>query len=147
MCGRYRLSRRKQILAEHFDAVPFEDDWEPRYNIAPTQPVPVIRQTPNFREITLMRWGLIPSWATDPSIGSKTINARSETITTTASFRDPSRTRRCLIPADGFYEWVRHEVACVTVRRDHSFGPAVPSAVLYEVGRLGNELSRSPRTM
>jgi putative SOS response-associated peptidase YedK len=107
MCGRYRLSRRKQILAEHFDAVPFEDDWEPRYNIAPTQPVPVIRQTPNFRELALMRWGLIPSWATDPGIGLRTINARSETIMTTASFRDPLRTQRCLIPADGFYEWKR----------------------------------------
>ena len=108
MCGRYRLSRRKQILAEHFDAIPFEDDWIPRYNIAPTQQVPVVRQTPNFRKLALMRWGLIPSWATDPSIGFKTINARSETITTTASFRDPIRTRRCLIPADGFYEWSRN---------------------------------------
>jgi putative SOS response-associated peptidase YedK len=107
MCGRYRLSRRKQVIAEHFDAVPFEDDWEPRYNIAPTQPVPVVRQTPNFRELALMRWGLIPSWATDPSIGLRTINARAETITTTASFRDPLRTQRCLIPADGFYEWKR----------------------------------------
>jgi putative SOS response-associated peptidase YedK len=71
MCGRYRLSRRKQILAEHFDAVPFEDDWIPRYNIAPTQPVPVIRQHPKEprRVLSLMRWGLIPSWATDPGIG------------------------------------------------------------------------------
>lgn len=108
MCGRYRLLRRKQPLSEHFDAVPFEDDWIPRYNIAPTQPVPVIRQTPNFRELALMRWGLISSWATDPSIGFKTTNARSETITTTASFRDPIRTQRCLIPADGFYEWSRN---------------------------------------
>jgi putative SOS response-associated peptidase YedK len=56
MCGRYRLSRRKQVLAEHFDAVPFEDDWEPRYNIAPTQPVPVIRQHRNFRKLSLLRW-------------------------------------------------------------------------------------------
>ena len=117
MCGRYRLSRRKQIISEHFDTVPFEVDWEPRYNIAPTQVVPVIRQTPNFRELALMRWGLIPSWATDPSIGLRTINARAETITTTASFRDPLRTQRCLIPADGFYEWLRHEAACVIVRR------------------------------
>ena len=103
MCVRYRLSRRKQIIAEHFDA-PFDDDRELRYNIAPSQPVPVIRQTANsVRELSLMRWGLIPSWATDPSIGFKTINARSETITTTASFRDPFRTQRCLIPSDGFY--------------------------------------------
>src|SRR5215471_6150549 len=109
MCGRYRLSRRKQIIAEHFDAR-FDDDWIPRYNIAPTQPVPVIRQHPKEprRVLSLMRWGLVPSWATDPSIGFRTINARSEAITTTASFRDPFRTQRCLIPADGFYEWMRN---------------------------------------
>ena len=108
MCGRYRLSRRKQIIAEHFEAEPFDDDWIPRYNIAPFQPVPIIRQTNSTRVLSTMRWGLIPSWATDPSIGFKTINARSETITTTAWFRDPFRTQRCLIPADGFYEWSRN---------------------------------------
>ena len=108
MCGRYRLSRRKQIVAEHFDASAFDDDCEPRYNIAPSQPVPVIRQPADSkRELSLLRWGLIPSGATDASIGFKTINARSETITTTASFSDPFRTQRCLIPADGFYEWKR----------------------------------------
>ncbi len=109
MCGRYRLSRRKQVVEEHFDAVSGEEEWTPRYNIAPTQPVPVIRQNPEThrREILRMRWGLIPSWATDPSIGNKTINARSETIETTPSFRDPFRSQRCLIPADGFYEWKR----------------------------------------
>jgi len=109
MCGRYRLSRRKQVVEEHFDAVSGEEEWTPRYNIAPTQPVPVIRQNPerHRREISLMRWGLVPSWATDPSVGNKTINARSETIETTPSFRDPFRSQRCLIPADGFYEWKR----------------------------------------
>jgi putative SOS response-associated peptidase YedK len=109
MCGRYRLSRRKQVVEEHFDTVSGEEEWTPRYNIAPTQPVPVIRQNPerHRREISLMRWGLIPSWATDASIGNKTINARSETIETTPSFRDPFRSQRCLIPADGFYEWKR----------------------------------------
>lgn len=107
MCGRYRLSRRKQIIEERFDAAPEAEDWSPRYNIAPTQPVPVIRREPNqpTRELSVLRWGLIPSWATDPTIGYKTINARSETVTTTASFREPFRSRRCLIPADGFYEW------------------------------------------
>lgn len=63
MCGRYRLSRRKQILAEHFDAPPFDEDWEPCYNIAPTQPVPVVRQHTKepTRVLSLMRWGLVPS--------------------------------------------------------------------------------------
>jgi putative SOS response-associated peptidase YedK len=110
MCGRYRLSRRKQIVAEYFDAIPGEEEWEPRYNIAPTQPVPVIRrnQQETRSKLSLLRWGLIPSWSTDPTIGYKTINARAETVTTTASFREPFQSQRCLIPADGFYEWTKN---------------------------------------
>jgi putative SOS response-associated peptidase YedK len=109
MCGRYRLSRRKQIVEEHFDSVSGEEDWGPRYNIAPTQPIPVIRQNPKEprRELSLMRWGLIPSWAKDMSGAAMMINARSETAATKPAFRDPLANRRCLIPADGFYEWQR----------------------------------------
>jgi putative SOS response-associated peptidase YedK len=106
MCGRYRLSKRKQLIEEHCDAVG-EEDWEPRYNIAPTQPVPVIRQHPKepARKLSLVRWGLIPSWAKDASGAAKMINARSETVSTQPAFRDAFKLRRCLIPADGFYEW------------------------------------------
>jgi putative SOS response-associated peptidase YedK len=116
MCGRYRLSRRKQIIEEHFDSVSGDEDWNPRYNIAPTQPIPVIRQNPKqpVRELSLIRWGLIrliPSWAKDSSAAAKMINARSETAATKPAFRDALKSRRCLIPADGFYEWLRHE-AC-----------------------------------
>ena len=77
MCGRYRLSRRKQLIAEYFET-DNEVDWEPRYNIAPSQPVGIIRQDPSRpeRHFSLARWGLIPSWAADASIGFKTINAR-----------------------------------------------------------------------
>lgn len=109
MCGRYRLSRRKQIIAEHFDAA-FDDDWIPRYNIAPTQPVPVIRQHPKEarRVLSLMRWGLVPSWAKDISGSARMINARSETAATKPAFRDPMKFRRCLVPADAFYEWKRN---------------------------------------
>jgi len=109
MCGRYRLSRRKQIIEEYFDSAPWEEDWNPRFNIAPTQPVPVIRQHPKepVREIAPMRWGLIPSWARDASVAASMINARSETASTKPAFRDALKLRRCLIPADGFYEWVR----------------------------------------
>lgn len=109
MCGRYRLSRRKEVLAEYFGADVDDLDWEPRYNIAPTQPVPVIRRDDGGPTLhaSLMRWGLIPSWATDPAIGAQTINARSETAATKPSFREPLQKRRCLIPADGFYEWQR----------------------------------------
>jgi putative SOS response-associated peptidase YedK len=109
MCGRYRLSRRKQIIEEHFDTSPWDADWEPRYNIAPTQPVPVVRQHPKepVRQLSLMKWGLIPHWAKDASGAARTINARSETAATKPAFRDPIKFRRCLIPADGFYEWSR----------------------------------------
>jgi len=109
MCGRYRLSRRKQIVEEYFDCGPWDEDWSPRYNIAPTQTVPVVRQNPKepIRELSLMKWGLVPHWSKDPSIATSTINARSETAATKPAFRDPIRLRRCLIPADAFYEWKR----------------------------------------
>jgi putative SOS response-associated peptidase YedK len=109
MCGRYRLSRRKQLVEEYFGAVSEDSEWNPRYNVAPSQPVPTIRQDARecVRKLSTMRWGLIPSWAKDPSIGYKTINARTETVSTTASFREPFRSQRCLVPADGFYEWKR----------------------------------------
>jgi putative SOS response-associated peptidase YedK len=105
--GRYRLSSRKQLIEEYFASVSGEDDWNPRYNVAPTQRVPVMRQNPKEpgRELSLLRWGLIPSWAKDSSVSAQMINARSETAATKPAFRDPSNNRRCLIPADGFYEW------------------------------------------
>jgi putative SOS response-associated peptidase YedK len=107
MCGRYRLSRRKQIVEEHFDVISGDEDWTPRYNIAPTHPVPIIRQNPKepVRELSLVRWGLIPSWAKDSAIGAQMINARSETAASKPAFRDALKSRRCIIPADGFYEW------------------------------------------
>jgi putative SOS response-associated peptidase YedK len=109
MCGRYRLSRRKQLVEEYFDTAVWEDDWIPRYNIAPTQPVPVIRQHPRerVRQLSLMRWGLIPHWAKHPSGAASTTNAKSETAATKPAFRDPLKLRRCLIPADAFYEWMK----------------------------------------
>ena len=110
VCGRYRLSGRKQIVEEYFDCgYCGEEDWSPRYNIAPTQLVPVIRQNPKepVRQLSLMRWGLIPSWAKNASGAAMMINARSETANTKPAFAEPLKFRRCLIPADGFYEWQR----------------------------------------
>lgn len=127
MCGRYRLSRRKQIIEAHFDAISGEEDWEPRYNIAPTQPIPVIRQHPKeaTRQFSLLRWGLIPSWAKDESAAAQMINARSETAATKPAFRDALKSRRCLIPADGFYEWLRsgkfRQPYCFKVNDDDLF--------------------------
>jgi putative SOS response-associated peptidase YedK len=110
MCGRYRLSRRKELIEKRFD-VPLDDTegWAPRYNIAPTQFAPVIRQHPKepHRVMTSMRWGLIAHWAKSMSEGARKINAASETAARLPSFRDALKSRRCLVPADGFYEWRR----------------------------------------
>jgi putative SOS response-associated peptidase YedK len=109
MCGRYRLTRAQKYLEEHFDACG-EVEVLPRYNIAPSQPVVTIRQDARepVRNLSTMRWGLVPSWAKDTSMAFKTINARAETVSATASFREPFKAQRCLIPADGFYEWQRN---------------------------------------
>ena len=109
MCGRYRLSRRKQIIEEYFGSAPWDDDWNPRFNVAPTQPVPVIRQNSKepVRQLSSFKWGLIPAWSRNPSSAASMINARSETAATKPAFSDPLKFRRCLIPADGFYEWKR----------------------------------------
>src|SRR5579864_429767 len=108
MCGRYRLTAKERYIRDHFG---LDDDppWMPRWNIAPTQQIATIRQhrSEPKRIFGLMRWGLIPYWAKDPSIGLKTINAMSETAAEKPAFRDAMRGRRCLIPADGFYEWKR----------------------------------------
>jgi putative SOS response-associated peptidase YedK len=128
MCGRYRLSRRKQIIAEHFDAATGHEGWTPRYNIAPTQPVPIIRQHPKEprRELSLVRWGLIPAWSKDASSAAKMINARSETTATLPAFRDALKSRRCIVPADGFYEWRKagktKQPYCFEVRDGELFG-------------------------
>src|SRR5208337_4356516 len=129
MSGRYRLARKKEILAETFD-VENAVDWSPRYNVAPGQNVPVVRQdaTRPVRMLSLIRWGLIPSWSKDSKTAYKMINARAETVADMPAFRDPFRSRRCLVPADGFYEWLRHEAACVIVRR------ASPDRTCHPIG-------------
>jgi putative SOS response-associated peptidase YedK len=107
MCGRYRLTSRESEIAEYFD-ITGDVEWSPRYNIAPSQQVAVVRQRRSddqaTREFCQMRWGLIPYWAKDP-LGFKTINAMSETAAIKPAFREAMKRRRCLIPANGFYEW------------------------------------------
>jgi putative SOS response-associated peptidase YedK len=113
MCGRFLLITPARVVAELFRAhagLTGPHDpllYEPRYNIAPSQPVLVVRNTKDGqgRELAGMRWGLIPNWATDESIGLKTINCRSETALEKPMFRSLYERRRCLVPADGFYEW------------------------------------------
>ena len=109
MCGRFTLTTSPQQVAEHFGLAEIPE-LSPRYNIAPTQAVAVVRGTGADRApvFELRRWGLIPSWAKDPGIGSRMINARIETAAEKPAFRAAFRRRRCLVPADGFYEWKAH---------------------------------------
>jgi putative SOS response-associated peptidase YedK len=106
MCGRFTFATSPEIVAEFFElsTVP---ELSPRYNIAPTQPAPVllVPRVDAQPELKLFRWGLVPSWAKDPGVGARMINARSETVAVKPAFRTAFRQRRCLVVADGFYEW------------------------------------------
>ena len=108
MCGRYTLKSPPQSIAKQFQLFDVPD-LRPRYNIAPSQDVLVVTagKDSSMRDWRFMRWGLIPSWAKDPKIGNRMINARSETAATKPAFRSAMKRRRCLIPADGLYEWRR----------------------------------------
>ena len=105
MCGRFTLKTPAAILAEYFGIDPLPD-LRARHNIAPTQPVAAVRGSEQ-RYWNELRWGLVPYWAKDISIGNRMINARAETVATKPAYREPFARRRCLIPADGFYEWQR----------------------------------------
>ena len=105
MCGRYALHTHPDIIVLQF-GVAEAPQLKPRFNIAPTQEAPVVRvDLEQKRELALLRWGLIPSWSKDPSIGARMINARAESVAEKPSFRNAFRRRRCLVPADGYYEW------------------------------------------
>ena len=104
MCGRYTLTLGPEEIIETIPGLTIPQDIPPRYNIAPTQPVAVVPNTGENR-LDFYLWGLIPSWAKDPEIGNRMINARAETLTEKPTFRAAFRRRRCLILADGFYEW------------------------------------------
>jgi len=104
MCGRFTLTADLSTLQEAFPFVHMPEGMQPRYNIAPSQPVAVVPNDGRNR-LDFFVWGLIPSWAKDPSIGNRMINARAETLQEKPSFRNAFRRRRCLVLADGFYEW------------------------------------------
>jgi len=115
MCGRYASSRRPEDLVEEFeiDKAEVKETLVPDYNVAPTKPVYAVlerppsgqRHLPAHRQLRVLSWGLVPSWAKDPSIGNRMINARMETVTEKPAYRKAFASRRCLLPADGYYEW------------------------------------------
>ncbi len=107
MCGRFTLTADQDSFEDRFSLTRFDLGWVPSFNIAPTQEVLTVTNDGSENRPELMRWGLVPSWAKDPKIGNRMINARSETLAEKPSFRTAFKRRRCLIPADGFYEWKR----------------------------------------
>ena len=106
MCGRFTLRSKLNVLLAEF-AAEVQDGtvWEPRYNIPPTAPVPAVRLINGRRQLSLLKWGLIPSWAKDTKIAFSTINARADTVATKPAFRTAFKKRRCLVLADGYFEW------------------------------------------
>jgi putative SOS response-associated peptidase YedK len=104
MCGRYTVAVDPQLLAERFN-VTLPEDVVPRFNVAPTDPVLALTERSAGRELMVARWGLVPRWAKEPKIGSRMINARAETLAEKSAYRPLLAKNRCLILADGFYEW------------------------------------------
>jgi len=125
MCGRFTLTTNLGAIAKRFGVARFLEEVGPRYNIAPTQTVIVVNDD-GTRHLTRMQWGLIPSWAKDPAIGNRMINARAETVATKPAFRAALRKRRCLIPADGFFEWTpagrRKQPVYIALKNREPFG-------------------------
>jgi putative SOS response-associated peptidase YedK len=124
MCGRYMLTTPVDAL-RHLLLFEERPNLAPRYNIAPTQEVPIVRPKRDGagRELIMMRWGLVPYWADDPKIGNRLINARRESVARTAAFREAYQRRRCLVPADGFFEWQKDGKArqpLLVRRKDHA---------------------------
>ncbi|MFY9789403.1 MAG: SOS response-associated peptidase, partial [Pseudolabrys sp.] len=105
MCGRYALTSAPEAIRALF-GYPEQPNFPPRYNVAPTQPIAVVRLIDGRREFALMRWGLLPSWVKDPRDFTLLINARGESVMDKPAFSAAMKRRRCLVPADGFYEWM-----------------------------------------
>ena len=140
MCGRFVGYRDLEALRAHFPIDRVEADPSPNYNVAPLQTIPAIVREDGENVLKAFRWGLVPFWAKNPSIGNRMINARSETANSKPAFRDAFRKRRCLIPADGFYEWKglkgHKQPMLITLPDDRPFG----FAGLWEIwGNKGEE--------
>jgi len=141
MCGRYSITVAPEALAARFDTPVPEELAQPRYNAAPTQQLPVVLDD-GTRHMALLRWGLVPRWAKDESIGNRLINARAESIEEKPSFRDAFSRRRCLVLADGFFEWQRAASGKQPFRFTLASGEPFALAGLWERWRRpdGNEL-------
>jgi putative SOS response-associated peptidase YedK len=137
MCGRFVSARKRQELLEEFAATrdTVGADRQPDYNVAPTKRIAVVREHEGERELRLVRWGLVPGWAKDVKAGTRLINARSETVAVKPSFRAAFARRRCLIPADGYYEWMTEDKAKLPYYIHRTDGGLLAFAGLYELWR------------
>jgi len=106
MCGRFTLTVDQDELSERYGCPIIVPDYRPRYNVAPSQIMPVVVEDKGQRHIEMMKWGLVPHWAKDGKMGNRLINARMETVAEKPAFRDSLQNRRCIVPADGYYEWM-----------------------------------------
>jgi len=144
VCGRYALSTPSADLKTHFDL----DEvvaLTPRYNIPPGTDIPVIRQSPEHKRVLhLLRWGLVPHWAGNPDIGKRLNNARAESVAEKPAFRDAFKRRRCLVPADGFYEWKTEGAHKLPYFISHASGQPLALGGVWESWRgPGGEILRT----
>ncbi len=136
MCGRYASSRRPEDLVSYFEvADPPEEVLAPSWNVAPTDPVSIVAVRDGRRQLRVARWGLVPSWAKDPKVGARFINARAETLADKPAFRAAYARRRCLVPADGYYEWQREGTGKQPWFLSDGAGDPLAMAGLYELWR------------
>lgn len=138
MCGRFTLSSDKKAIEEAFPGLVMSEPLTPRYNIAPTQLVAAIRNDSKYA-LSYLYWGLIPHWAKDKAIGHKMINARAESLAEKPSFKEPFRKKRCLILADGFYEWKKSPSGKIPMYIRLRSGRPFAFAGLWDAWRLGAE--------
>jgi putative SOS response-associated peptidase YedK len=149
MCGRYALAMNGEAIAAALQATPILPEivaWTERYNIAPTQLAPVaIANHDATRRLALMRWGLVPFWAKDPSIGARMVNARAESLAEKPAFRDAWQRRRCLVPATAFYEWETPGDPTQRTKRPYAIAPtkAASGTPLFALGGVWDRW-RSP---
>ncbi len=140
MCGRYTLRTPVYSLVERFEIDEYPSSVTPSYNIAPAQEVAAVIEEDEKRKLEMLRWGLVPSWAKDPGIGNRMINARSETVAEKPSFRKAFKARRCLIIADGFYEWQKTDNGKQPFYVKMEDGSPFAFAGLWETWRNGEEI-------
>jgi putative SOS response-associated peptidase YedK len=142
MCGRYATTRSSADLTALFEAIDETDGaLAPDYNVAPTDPVPIVRMSRRLdgRVLSVARWGLVPSWVTDPKVGARMINARAETVAGSTAYAASFARRRCLVPADGWYEWVRAGRARRPYFMTSGDGSALVFAGLWTVWGSGDQ--------